>query len=99
MHKSTSERRNSFKRHAVANVAIGGLGVLGTVLVGSMPASAAEGPIPFDGRVAVFMVPLTMLIFAMLFEVARVAWRGPLPEQAPERRTASRYWQAGRDEG
>lgn len=99
MHKSTSEQRNSFKRHVAVNLAVGGLGVLGTVLVGAVPVNAAESAIPFNGRVAVFMVPLAMLIFAILFEVARVAWRGPLPEQAPERRTASRYWQAGRDEG
>lgn len=79
--------------------AIGGLGGIGMLLIGSMPVGAAVSIQPVEGGVTVFMVPLSILVFAMLFEGTRLVWRGTLPEQAPTRRDARNYWQAGRDEG
>jgi hypothetical protein len=45
------------------------------------------------------MVPLTILVIAILFEVARIALRGALPAEAPLRRPARRHWSPGQDEG
>lgn len=44
-----------------------------------------------DAQVAVFMVPLTLLVLVMLFEVARFARRGKLPVHAPARRRPLRW--------
>lgn len=82
MHISTSPRRESFKVFAV-------LGTLGLLLAASValfagvtPAQAANIASQADTQVAVFMVPLTLLVLVMLFEVARFARRGKIPAQA-----------------
>jgi hypothetical protein len=45
------------------------------------------------------MVPLTILVVAILFEAARIAFRGKLPAEAPLRRPARRHWSPGQNEG
>ena len=76
-----------------------GVGAVSALMFGASPANAADFVKTIDAPVAAFMVPLSILVFAILFEVARITWRGTLPEQAPERRDARQYWQAGRGEG
>ncbi|MEO5807282.1 hypothetical protein [Devosia sp.] len=99
MHKSTSAQRKSFKLYAIASSVLAGTGGVAALFFGVSPSNAADFAQTIDAPVAVFMVPLSLLVFAILFEVARITWRGALPEQAPARRDASQYWQAGRGEG
>ena len=66
-------------------------------MAGVSPATAATIVHQPDAQVAVFMVPLTILVLAILFETARVVLRGNLPVEAPARRSVSRYWNPDRD--
>jgi cytochrome b561 len=63
---------------------LGATAVAASALVaGVTPAQAANFANQPDTQIAVFMVPLTLLVLVLLFEVARFAWRGTLPAQAP----------------
>jgi hypothetical protein len=99
MHKSTSTRRKSFRLYAIASTAIVALGSVSALIVGVTPATAANLASQPDTQIAVFMVPLTILVIAILFEVARVALRGALPADAPRRRQALPNWSPGQGEG
>lgn len=99
MHKSTSPRRKSFRLYAVASTALIGLGSAAALIAGVTPATAANLATQPDTQIAVFMVPLTILVLAILFEVTRIALRGALPAEAPLRRTPRRHWSPGRGEG
>ena len=99
MHKSTSPKRNSFKRVAIVTTALVTGGAAAAFVAGVTPATAANLATQPDTQIAVFMVPLTILVLAVLFEVARFAARGNLPVEAPAPRRAHRHWSPGRDEG
>ncbi|MGB3339429.1 MAG: hypothetical protein WBA73_19810 [Devosia sp.] len=99
MHKSTSTRRKSFRLYAIASTAIVALGSVSALIVGVTPATAANLASQPDTQIAVFMVPLTILVIAILFEVARVALRGALPADAPRRRQTLPNWSPGQGEG
>jgi hypothetical protein len=99
MHKSTSAKRKSFKLYAIASSATLALGAAGALVAGVTPASAASLAHQVDPQIAAFMVPLTILLFAILYEAGRIALRGNLPVEAPAHRTARRYWSPGRGEG
>ncbi|WDR05141.1 hypothetical protein PSQ90_12685 [Devosia rhodophyticola] len=99
MHKSTSGQRKSFKLYAIASSALVVCGAVMALLVGVTPASAASLARTIDPQIAAFMVPLTMLVFAILFEVARISWRGAIPKQAPAPRNVRQYWKPGQGEG
>ena len=94
MHESTSPQRKSFKRPALAATVVGGLGAAGALVGGVTPAAAAGFAQTIDAQVAVFMAPLSLLVLAMLWEVARLVWRGTLPEQLPQRGEAGPLWAA-----
>ena len=83
MHISTSAKRKGFRLLTV----IGALGAAviaaSTVVDRVTPARAADFVLQPDMQVAVFMIPLTLLVLALLFEVARFTWRGKLPVQEP----------------
>ncbi|GEM_PF-469315 len=93
MHISTSPRRKSFRLVAVFG-AIGTALSAAALMIGVTPAQAASFAAQPDTQIAVFMVPLTLLVLAMLFEVARFAWRAPLPAQAPARPRRRPDWSA-----
>lgn len=99
MHKSTSPKRKSFKLYALASTAIVSFGAAGALIAGVTPANAASLANQPDTQIAVFMVPLTILVLAIMFEVARFALRGTLPVEAPARRPTRAYWSPGRSEG
>jgi hypothetical protein len=99
MHKSTSPKRKSFRLYAIASVAVLGLGSVAGLIAGVTPASAASLASQPDTQVMVFMVPLTILLVAILFEAARIATRGALPAEAPLRRKPHRHWTPGQGEG
>ncbi|SMQ70355.1 hypothetical protein SAMN06295905_1890 [Devosia lucknowensis] len=85
MQISTSPKRKSFRLLAL----VGTLGVVtvsaGALLASVSPAQAANFASQPDTQVAVFMVPLTLLVLVLLFEVGRFVWRGTLPAQVPSR--------------
>lgn len=99
MHKSTSPKRKSFRLYAIASTVLVTAGSVAALIAGVTPASAASLANQVDTQIAVFMVPLTLLVLAILFEVARIALRGALPVEAPMRRPARTYWSPGRGEG
>ena len=99
MHKSTSPKRKSFRLVALASTALLAAGSVAALMAGVTPASAATLATQVDTQIAVFMVPLTLLVLAILFEVARIALRGNLPVEAPLRRPVRRYWSPGQGEG
>lgn len=92
MRKSASPKRKKLKLYALASALTVGLSSTFALLAGVTPATAATIVHQPDAQVAVFMVPLTILVLAILFETARVVLRGNLPVEAPSRRSASRYW-------
>lgn len=99
MHKSTSTPRKRFRLYAIASTAILGLGSVAALIAGVTPATAANLASQPDTQIAVFMVPLTILVIAILFEAARIALRGALPAEAPLRRATQHHWSPGRNEG
>ena len=99
MHKSTSPKRKSFRLYAIASTALVVGGSVAALIAGVTPATAANLANQPDAQVAVFMVPLTLLVLVMLFEVARIALRGALPVEAPASRPNRRHWAPGRGEG
>jgi hypothetical protein len=97
MHISTSSRRKSFGLLAV-------FGTLGVVLLGAMallagvsPARAANFASQPDTQIAVFMIPLTLLVLVLLFEAARFVWRGTPPTQGPARSPRPTDWALSED--
>ena len=56
------------------------------MMAGVTPAAAANLAHQPDAQIAVFMVPLTILVLVMLFEVARMVLRGNVPAEHPAAR-------------
>lgn len=99
MHKSTSPKRKSFKLYAIVSTLLLGGGATAALMAGITPASAASLAHNADTQVAVFMVPLTLLMLAVLFEVTRLVLRGPLPVKETPRRRSRLNWSPGNGEG
>lgn len=100
MHKSASPRRKRFRLLAIASTALVGFGSMVALIAGVTPATAANLARQPDAQIAAFMVPLTILVIAILFEATRIALRGALPAEAPlPRSTSRRHWSPGQGEG
>lgn len=99
MHSSTSPKRKSFKLLALSLSLLVGGGSAAALFLGITPAEAATMVQQPDAQVAVFMVPLTILLAALLFEVARVTWRGKLPVEERVRARRRQHWSPGQGEG
>lgn len=90
MHNSTSKRKG-FRLVAAFGTVVAALFGTVALVAGVTPAWAANVASQPDTQVAVFMVPLTLLVLVLLFEVGRFVLRGNLPVEAPvraSRRTA-----------
>ena len=73
---------------------LSGLVVASAALLGGVtPAMAANIASQPDAQVAVFMIPLTLLLLVLLFEAARFIWRGRIPVETPARRSLQGHWQ------
>lgn len=85
MSKSPSPRRKKFRVAALLGSVVA-VATSAIALVASVtPTQAANIASQPDTQVAVFMVPLTLLVLVLLVEVARFAWRGTLPNSVPAR--------------
>lgn len=92
MHKSTSPRRKSFTLLALLGTFTLALGAGGALIAGVSPAQAADIATQADTQVAVFMVPLTLLVLILLFEVARFVRRDAIPAETKQRRQRPTDW-------
>ena len=84
MHKSTS-RRKGFRLAALFGAVTAALSGIMALIAGVTPAWAANVASQPDTQVAVFMVPVTLLVLILLYEVGRFVVRGNLPADAPVR--------------
>lgn len=82
MQRDTPARRRSFKPYSVATFAV--LAIVGAAVVFASvaPASAATLTHHVPVGLFAFMVPLVVLLFAILIEVARLAVRNEVPGEA-----------------
>lgn len=96
MQEATSPKRKSFSLYAIVSTLVASATAVGAMLAGVTPASAASLATQPDTQIMVFMVPLTLLVLVLLFEVARFASRSAtLPTAVPARTRPRRYWSAG----
>jgi hypothetical protein len=58
-------------------------GAVAGLIAGVTPATAANLAQQPDTQIAVFMVPLTILVLAVLFEVTKMVLRGNVPAELP----------------
>jgi len=97
MHPSTKQRPKGFiALYAVflALVAVSsGLAVFASFAPGAVTALTRG----VDAQIALFMVPLAALMFAIIAEVLHATFRGATPAGSPERRV--RTWKPGHGEG
>lgn len=99
MHTSTSPQRKSFRLYTALSTVLVAAAAVVAFVAGVTPATAASIATKVDAQIAAFMVPLTLLVMAILFEAARIALRGTLPAEAPARRQTRPLWSPGRGEG
>jgi p-aminobenzoyl-glutamate transporter AbgT len=94
--QKTKTSRKRFRLYALLSTVLLALGAGAATMAGVSPALAADIAHQPDAQVAVFMVPLTLLVLTILFEAARVVLRGSVPEQAPARRARVTNWRQSR---
>lgn len=95
MQVSSSRGRKGLKvKMALLAGAASALGLTGAFLAGVTPALAADIAAQPDMQVAVFMVPVTILVLTMLFEVGRFVWRNRIPAFTPSRRRRTHWSEA-----
>lgn len=94
MQSSPSPRRKRVRLAVVLGSAFSGVAVVSAALLGGVtPAMAANIASQPDTQIAVFLVPLTLLLLVMLFEAARFVWRGRIPVETPAKRSLQSHWQ------
>ena len=69
------------------------------LVAGVTPARAANLATQADTQVAIFMIPLTLLVLVLLFEAARFVRRGALPAQSVDRPVRPLRWSQDRRGG
>lgn len=65
---------------------------IAALALGPVPADLARLAHQPDAQVAIFLVPLTLLVMGILFEAMRISWHGRLPGEVPARRRARSPW-------
>jgi len=83
MQKSTSPKRKSFNFYTIASALLVIGGSAAAMMAGVTPAEAANLVKQPDAQIAVFMVPLTLLVLALMYEATRMVLRGNVPVEAP----------------
>jgi len=90
MHISTSSRRKVGLAALVGVMAAAAVPL--ALVAGVTPARAANLASQADTQIAIFMVPLTLLVLVLLFEAARFVRRGALPAQSADRPVRPLRW-------
>ncbi len=85
MHTSSSAKRKKFTPYAIATSALLLAGAAAGLVAGVTPATAARLAQQPDTQIAVFMIPLTLLVLAVMFEVTRMVLHGAVPAELPAR--------------
>ena len=98
MQASTTSRPKSFRRAIVVVAGLAALGATALSLSGVTPAMASELAQEPEVQMAVFLVPLILLMAVMLFEATRMIWRNRIPATAPARRRRHKHWPNQGDE-
>jgi len=88
---SSRGRKGLKVKMAVAAGFAAALGLAGAFLAGVTPSLAADLAAQPDTQVAIFMVPLTILILTMLFEAGRFVWRNRIPASTPTRQRRTNW--------
>ncbi|MCS6761117.1 MAG: hypothetical protein MO846_03370 [Candidatus Devosia symbiotica] len=83
MQENTSAKRKHFILYAGVSAGLVTIGTIAAVLGGALSANAATLATNPDTQIIVFMIPLTVLVLALMIEVARFALRGALLAQIP----------------
>ena len=97
--KLTSAKPNSFKAYAVASVVLATAGAAIVVFASVAPAAAASLTQSADAQIAVFVIPLALLMATVIFEVIRFALRHGLPRDTVANARLPRGWSPGAGEG
>lgn len=103
MHISPFPKSKGFSKgfivYAAFTTLLVGVGAAVALAAGITPASAQSLAQNSKTQIAVFMVPLTLLMVAVLFEVARITLRGALPAEPAPRQPTRLSWKPGMGEG
>ncbi|WIY51835.1 hypothetical protein O9Z70_10095 [Devosia sp. YIM 151766] len=91
MHISTSPSRKKIGLAALFGILVLASAVM-ALIAGVTPAKAANIASQPDTQVAIFMIPLTLLVLVLLFEAARFVRRGALPAQLADRPSRRLRW-------
>lgn len=97
--QSTSRKPISFKAYAVVSALLAAAGAAVTVFASVAPAAAASLTQSSDAQIAVFLVPLAVLMATVVFEVIRFALRHGLPQEKLANARLPRGWSPGAGEG
>lgn len=96
MQAPQSPRRKRVRLAVAVGSTLSGLVIASAALLGGVtPAMAANIASQPDTQIAVFMIPLTLLLLVLLFEAARFIWRGRIPVETPAKRSLQTHWQRG----
>lgn len=85
MQTSSSAKRKKLTPYAIVTSVLLVAGTAAGLVAGVTPASAASLAQQPDTQIAVFMIPLTLLVLAVMFEVTRMVLRGAVPAELPAR--------------
>ena len=97
--RTTSDRSKSFNAYTVLSAFLATAGAAVAVFAGVAPAAAASLTQSVDAQIAVFLVPLVLLMATVIFEVIRFALRHGLPRDPVATTTLPRGWSPGAGEG
>ncbi len=98
MRKSLKPRSKGFTAYYAVSLALVALSSGAAVFASLAPASATAFMRGLDTQVALFLVPLAALMFAIIAEVLYATFRGTRPAAIAPRATA-RHWKPGHGEG
>ncbi|RUT34996.1 hypothetical protein EMQ25_03315 [Arsenicitalea aurantiaca] len=95
MHLSLKSRRKPTVTATIISFSLTLVAASIATLVGVVPAHAAPAVEGVDAEVLLLVVPLCALVFAIMFEVARIALRGPIGAM-PLQVQSIRHWRGQR---
>ncbi|WP_323014838.1 hypothetical protein [Devosia sp.] len=93
MHISSARRPSRIRFFLVVGLALVAVAAIAGLALTLAPVRLEQLAREPDAQIAVFMVPLTLLVLAVLAEATRIVWQGKLPAPAPARRRRS-HWAA-----